>query len=349
MRLDTGRRVDAIAASAHEATCADAYAGLALCGIRTTREALRWHLIQPQRGHFDWTSALAQIRAARQSSTQVIWDLAHFGLPDWVDPWASSFPEIFGDFAEAAARFICRESDIMPMWSPINEISYWAYASGHGHFAPLGIGRGAELKQQLVRATIAAIGRIRSVQPGARFLQPEPAIHVTGDSPVGDAESQRVAMFEAWDWISGRAEPALGGRIECLDLVGINYYSGNQWTVSGDRLGIGDGAYRPLSQMLMEISRRYDRPLMISETGAEGANLAGWLRYVSGEVEDACRQGVTVSGLCLYPVADYPGWTDDRHCQCGLLAASDDWRSRTIRPEIAALLKQGALRGPALL
>lgn len=62
---------------------------------------------------------------------------------------------------------------------------------------------------------------------------------------------------------------------------------------------------------------RYGRPLLLTETGVEGANGAGWLRYVGGEVRAALRAGVPVEGICLYPVMDYPGWKDDRHCRCG--------------------------------
>ena len=30
-----------------------------------------------------------------------------------------------------------------------------------------------------------------------------------------------------------------------------------------------------------------------------------------------------VEGICLYPVVDYPGWVDERHCATGLLGHPD--------------------------
>src|SRR5690606_11383633 len=51
----------------------------------------------------------------------------------------------------------------------------------------------------------------------------------------------------------------------------------------------------------------------------EGDRRGAWFDYVAGEVERARRRGVPVEGICLYPVADHPGWDDDRSCANGLL------------------------------
>ena len=56
-----------------------------------------------------------------------------------------------------------------------------------------------------------------------------------------------------------------------------------------------------------------------------------------GEVRADLEAGVPLKGVCLDPVMDYPGWQDDRHCRCGLLAAPDDWRTQTLD---SALLRQ---------
>ena len=36
-------------------------------------------------------------------------------------------------------------------------------------------------------------------------------------------------MFEAWDMLTGRAQPELGGKEKYLDVIGVNYYDRNQW------------------------------------------------------------------------------------------------------------------------
>ncbi len=77
----------------------------------------------------------------------------------------------------------------------------------HARMHPNALGRGPELRRQLACAAIRAVGAVRDVAPGARFIQAEPLSHVAGHPDM-----------------------------------------------------------------------RYGRPMLVSETGAEGGNGAGWLR-----------------------------------------------------------------------
>jgi len=143
------------------------------------------------------------------------------------------------------------------------------------------------------------------------------------------AEAHRLAQFEAFDMIAGRLAPELGGSEAHLDIVGVNFYPENQLARGGTTLPLGHWLYHPLRHLLAEVDARYGRPVLLSETGAEGSNGAGWLRYVGGEVRAARRAGVPVQGICLYPVMDYPGWQNDRLCQCGLIRSGGDGRERS--------------------
>ena len=139
--------------------------------------------------------------------------------------------------------------------------------------------------------------------------------------------------------LAGRRDPGLGGTEDALDLIGVNYYWNNQWVHGGDRKPPGHPDHKPLHIMLLELWQRYQRPILITETGAEAGADVGWLGYIAAEVRQAIREGTQVLGICLYPVMDYPGWDDERHCHCGLLAASDNWSSRTLRSDLAAELQ----------
>jgi hypothetical protein len=35
---------------------------------------------------------------------------------------------------------------------------------------------------------------------------------------------------------------------------------------------------------------------------------------------------------------DYPGWEDNRHCECGLITLDAEWKSRGMRQDLAAEL-----------
>ncbi len=129
-RLAGGRRLELIAATGHDDAALADYRQLQRHGMRTIRDGLRWHLIEREAGCYDWSSFLPMLRAARASGMQVIWDLCHYGWPDGLDIWSAEFPERFGRFAGAAARLVREETEAVPLYCPVNEISFWAWAGG---------------------------------------------------------------------------------------------------------------------------------------------------------------------------------------------------------------------------
>ena len=83
--------------------------------------------------------------------------------------------------------------------------------------------------------------------------------------------------YEAWDKLGGRLHPEPGGDETLLDITGLNYYPDNQWYTNGDLLHEQHAEYRPLSSLLLEVWQRYQRPVLIAETGAEDVMRAPWL------------------------------------------------------------------------
>jgi beta-glucosidase/6-phospho-beta-glucosidase/beta-galactosidase len=323
-----GRRIDLLAATGHDRLAAADYARARALGMETVRDGVRWHLIERSPGRYDFSSLLPKIRAARRSGVQVIWDLCHYGWPEGLDVFRPELVDRFADFARAVARLIADETDEPPFYTPVNEISFWSWAGGDmALFNPCTTGRGFELKTQLVRASLAAIDAVWSVDPRARILHADPAVHIVPDpdrpEEREEAEGYQEAQFQAWDMITGRLWPQLGGDERYLDVVGVNYYPYNQWVYKGPSLSRDDPRYRPFRDILADAWERYGRPVLIAETGAEEDLRAPWLRYVSEEARAARRAGVPVYGICLYPILDYPGWDDDRHCRTGLWGFPD--------------------------
>ena len=328
-RRPDGRRLDLLASTGHDRLAEEDYRSLMRQGISAARDGIRWHLIETVPGRYDWSSFLPMLRAARRLGLQVVWDLCHYGWPDYLDIWSAAFVDRFARFAAEAARIVREETGMAPFFCPVNEISFLAWAGGEmGHFAPAARNRGNAMKLQLARASIAAMQAVRSAAPGARFLHCEPLIHVephsTGRAEAEAAEARRLSQFEAFDMIAGRLAPELGGHPDLLDLVGVNFYPHNQWYHGGGTIPLGHHAYVPLRQLLAEVHARYGRPIVLAETGAEGTARASWLHYVCGEVRAAQYANVPVQGICLYPILDYPGWDNDRPCSVGLFSLPDE-------------------------
>lgn len=340
-----GVRLDLLASTRHDSLAAQDYAQVRTFGMRTVRDGVRWHLVEQRPGVYDWSSWLLMVRAARSGGMQIIWDLCHYGWPEHLDIWSASFVEHFYRYARAAARLISEESDAVPWYCPINEISYWAWAGGDtARMNPLATGRADELKRQLVRAYLAAVDAVRSVDRRARFIVAEPLINVVGEGAAREpAEGWRLAQFQAHDMLTGRMAPELGGSPGYLDMVGVNFYPHNQWYVGGETIPLGHHAYRPLREMLLEVGERYGRPLLISETGAEGSARPYWLHHVCAEAFHAMEAGAGIEGICVYPVLDYEGWDNERVCQVGLLSTADETGKRTVHaPLLDELRRQEA-------
>ena len=329
----SGERLDLTRATSHDRFAVEDFQRLQEFGIRTVRESARWYLIEQGSGKFDFASLACILDAAAATGTEVILDLLHFGWPDYVDPLSAEFPEQFGRFTAAVVGYLKNRRDQCRFISPVNEISFLAWAGGEvAAINPYRKDCSGELKRNLVRASVRASEILLNDLPGVRLVSPEPVIHIieNPDLPgsADDAERYRLFQFESWDMLAGKTAPELGGRPEYLDILGLNFYDRNEWVHHGMCLGRADKRYRPFRHILSEVWTRYQRPMFISETGTEDGWRAEWFNYICDEVAAAMGSGVPVEGICLYPILNHPGWEDDRHCQNGLFDLPDPFGNR---------------------
>ncbi|MCC6454119.1 MAG: glycosyltransferase [Caldilineaceae bacterium] len=344
-RLRSGRRLDIIDSTEHTRFFRQDYSLLQSMGMQTLRSAIRWHLIETRPGHYDFSSVLPMVRAAREMKIQIIWDLCHYGWPDDLDIFRPEFVTRFTKLVSAFAQLLAAETDEIPFFCPINEISFFAWCGGDAAgLNPFARGRGPELKVQLARASIEAIEAIWQVLPQARITHIDPVIHIVADperpEDVPGVEAYRLAQYEAWDMISGRKWPQIGGDPKYLDILGINYYWNNQWMHNGPTLDRFHPLYRRFYHIVREVYERYERPIFVAETGIEGDARPEWLRYVCGEIAEVIDAGVPVEGLCIYPIFNHPGWDDDRHCECGLWGYAGENGERPIYEPLAAEVRR---------
>lgn len=315
-----GRRLDMIAAVQHDQRAALDYALLRSVGIYATRDTVRWHLVD-QGGKYDFSSFAPMLQAAQSEGIQVIWNLMHYGWPDDVDLFSPAFPDRFARFCSAVARFVKDQSDDIPFYTPVNEISFAAWAASRKIMYPFALGQDEEIKRQLVRAWIAGSEAIWAVEPRARLVCAEPLIHVV---PARDREDltravqiERESQFEALYMLIGDAQPKLGGNPRYLDVVGVNYYSTNQWERPHAQFRwlpkFRDDRWHPLDQLLSDVYQRFSRPLLVAETSHYGIGRAAWFREVASELTSAISHGIPVEGACLYPILDRHDWDNPNH------------------------------------
>lgn len=348
----SGVRIDMVSATQHDVLVDEDYARLAAWGIQTAREGARWHLVETQRG-FDFSSLRATVAAARRHRIQVIWALCHYGWPDDLDIMVPGFVDRFARYCGQVARFIADHTDGVQFYTPVNEISFLAWAAGEkAYIHPYREDAGRAIKEQLIRATIAGIEAIWAVDRTARIMHTEPLIHVVTPRGRPDlaraAADQRAAQFEAWDMLAGAMEPQLGGHPRYVDVIGVNYYHANQWEHPDQRLRWEDtprdARWLPFSALLAEVYYRYWRPVVVSETSHFGAGRGRWIREVAEEVGKARQAGVDVEGLCIYPIIDRPDWEDPEHWHHSglwdLVSRPDGKLERVLAADYAHQLRQ---------
>lgn len=349
-RRRDGVRLDLVRATGHDRHVARDYRTLQELGFRTIRDGLRWHRIETSPGRYDWSSWLGALEAGRESGLQVIWDLFHYGSPDHADQAAEDFPQRFTEFAMAALEVHRERIGGPALVCPLNEMSFLSWAVETGYFPRVGPDEIGWFKRQLVRTAISASRAIRAEFPHTRIVWAEPLVHIAPHSrrkaEVMAANAARQGQFEAYDWLTGKSMPELGGDPSLVDCVGLNFYPHNQWYLDGPTIPMGHHEYRPLADMLVELSERYSKPLFLAETGAEGSGRPAWLHYVCDEVRSAVSRGARVDGICLYPITAYPGWDNSRHCDVGLLSTiRSDGGRHVYQPLLDELDRQRALFG----
>ena len=360
--LRDGVHLDLIGATAHDRFAELDYVRLSALGIRACRDAVTWPVSEPRPGRYDFSRALGMARAAKRVGMQVNWGLMHYGWPADLDVYSTAFPGRFAAYAKAFLRTLVDEGLAEPdiVISPVNEISFLAWAGGDAAMLnPYQREHSFDLKYQLARAAIEGMRAMREVLPTVRFMHTDPLMQVTprSDRPREreTAEDIRAFQFQAMDMMIGRTwGPQLGGSPDLIDILGLNYYRDNQRYLDGELIDGTDPKYRPLSDMLLEVARRYGKPMILAETGAEEPDRSRWLRYVCVESARAMRAGCPLHAITWYPIVNHPGWADDRHVHNGLWDYPDPagWRVRhepLAREILAATGPMTALRDRTVL
>ena len=328
----SGRRLDLINSTRHEEIALADYKRAFDHGMLTVRDGVRWHLIEREPYRYDFSSLETQVHAANVSGVEVIWDYFHYGYPDDLNIFSDEFVKRFAAFSSATTHYLTKNLRGPLHVCPMNEISFFSWiAANRGHFLPAVSGRDNELKKRLIQASVAAVEAIRNANPLTTIMFTEPAIHVvprdSSPAAVRAAEAYRRSQFHALDHL----DKAGSEKLPISDVIGLNYYFHNQWRhPSRRKIPRGHKLYRPLHEILLEFYERYNRPLLIAETGIEDEQRADWFRYVCDEVAIAIAAGVPMEGICLYPIVNHPGWADNRHCHNGLWDYPDENGDREV-------------------
>jgi len=345
---------DSISRTQHDRFIDDDYALLKKNKIHAVRECVRWPLVDGGRG-FDFSTLDLLIRAGRAAGITTIYDLFHFGYPPSLDLLSTEFTKRFSEYCYQVAKRVHAHSDGTCYFTPVNEPSYFAWAAGEvGLFAPHFTHRGNEVKIAVVKAAIDGCNAIWAACPKARIVSVDPFCRVV-PSIENEDELHRAevfnsnVVFQSWDMLSGRVMPELGGSPRHLDIVGINYYSNNQWTLDASYAPLPENDPRrmPLRRIAWTVWKRYGRQIIFSETSEVGEKRADWIKTLVHEVQAMRTADIPIEGVCWYPVLEMSEWhTPDFWTPMGLWDLdheSSSLRRMPYKPALRALREAESL------
>lgn len=321
----SGVRINLQKETLHHKKIVEDYQNLKNIGISVVREGVCWSEVEKAPYTYDFSRLMEFFKAAETLDMQIIWDLCHFGYPDDLMPTHPLFADRFSSYCKSFTQFHLENCGQMPWIVPINEISFLSWHSGDMRgTVPFAVNSGWDIKYHLCKAAILGIKAIKEVEPGAVVLLVEPLVKVHADSEFSDVEKISITnnyQYQAMDIILGRECPELMGDPDLVDMLGFNYYYNNQWTLSNRILPWPDVEQQltPFSELLTDISERYEYPIIITETGHFGLHRSKWLQEIFEECHKAIALGVDLRGVCIYPVIDRPDWDDlSSYSNCGL-------------------------------
>jgi beta-glucosidase/6-phospho-beta-glucosidase/beta-galactosidase len=319
-----GDRVDLLQLTGHDTHVLEDYQRLAAMGIKTVREGIRWSYVERSPGIYDFSEVKNRLEAAQETGIQQCWDICHFGFPDGLFPTHPHFSDRLTRLCEAFTKLYYQYTKDPLIITPINEISFLSWLAGDARgTVPFAIGSGFDQKYHMCKAFINAVNGIKSIDAAATIMLVEPLVRV--HPQVGQDTNEAItgfneAQFQAMDIITGRMCPELGGTTQHMDLAGFNFYYNNQWEHCGPVLGWCKERRRAsFGTLLKDAWKRYNTPVVLSETGHFGEDRAAWMHQITEDCVDVLKAGIPLQGICLYPVLDRPDWDfTDTLVPCGI-------------------------------
>lgn len=309
-------------------------------GVRAVRWGVPWYRVEKLPGEFDWswTDQVLPYLVEELGITPIL-DLMHYGCPFWLRREFASddYPRAVAAYAEAFAR---RYAGLVRWYTPLNEPLVNALFCGkRGIWPPYLRGEGGYIRVllQIVKGILRTVEALKKVDPASVMFHVEAtglARAAREDLMVLAVEDQRRGYL-VYDLITGKVTPdhplytwllrngagpdelrAIARGAIPLEVMGLNFYP--QW--STQQVGVdrrGRLRYRAVEQdgagfvqLIEDYHRRYDVPIVITETSAKGSVevRSRWLETSMAAVRTLREEGVPVLGYTWFPMFTMIDW-----------------------------------------
>ena len=296
------------------------------------RDGVRWHLIEKTPFRYDFSSLLPMLQAARQTQTQVIWDLLHYGWPDGLDIWGAAFVDRFARFARATAQVILEETGGPIFITPVNEIFIAAnFSALKGWWNECETSDAAFVRaiRNLCMARELAVEAILSERPDAIIVQGESIehYHAAGRSALAHAEKGNALKQLSLDLTMGHElAPGMAGflnenGVTSNDLsffrekravgqrwLGVDYYPTCEHRIASTGRATMSRSGMGFKRLATQYFQRYQVPIFHCETNRVAHLAVDWLDQQWSDIMAMRASGIPVTGFTWYSLTDQIDW-----------------------------------------
>ena len=298
-------------------------------GIRYLRYGPPYHRIHLGQGRYDWAWLDEVMAEVRRLELELIVDLCHFGVPDWIGDFQNpEWPALFAEYARAFAE----RYPWVRFYTPVNEMYVAAQFSGYYGWwnERLTTHRGfVTALKHLARANVEAMLAILPVRGDALFIQSESSEYVHASRPdlTDEAEMFNERRFLSLDLNYGRRVSS--GMYEYLCdngmteeehdffltynlrehcMMGNDYYVTNEHLLVTETTSVAAGEVFGYYVVTKDYYERYNLPVMHTETNLIEPDSERWLWKTWANVQRLRHDGVPLVGMTWYSLTDQVDW-----------------------------------------
>ncbi|MFM8715511.1 MAG: glycoside hydrolase family 1 protein, partial [Spartobacteria bacterium] len=314
-------------------------AALKELGVNHYRFGIEWGRVEPQPGVFNEKALRQYAQMARRlkaAGIEPVVTLWHFTFPAWLydskKKAQSGFlhPGVETYWKEYVTRVVKTLSPTVKIWVPQNEPNGALYIGYFGgHWPPGLLATPGALKE----ATRVSVDMFREASAIIKKENPNALVMGIYSLPHWRREFGQDPTFAVYNMMQHQNFDHLDRTADTMDLIGVNYYysqvasarrfiirpkgeqsshyTQNGWLIDPEGL----------HAVLTDVSKRYGKPIVISENGIGTQSEEKKIRYFREHVNQmrrAMEDGVDIRGYFPWTLTDNYEWAEGYAANFGL-------------------------------
>jgi beta-glucosidase len=323
-------------------------------GVNHYRFGIEWGRVEPKPGVFNDDAIRQYVNMARKlkaAGIEPVVTLWHFTFPSWLydskNKSRSGFlhPDVESHWKEFVTRMVSALSPHVKVWVPQNEPNGALYIGYFGGHWPPGL---LATPGSLKKATNVSVAMFREASSLIKKENPDALVIGIYSLPNWTRKFGQDPTYAVYNMMQHQNFDHLDRVADSMDLIGVNYYYSQ--VASARRFlmrpkGEKSSAYTQngwlidpegLHSVLMNVSKRYGKPIIISENGIGTQSEQKKIRYFREHVNQmrrAMEDGVDIRGYFPWTLTDNYEWAEGYAANFGL--TSFDKKDMKLRLEPA--------------